>query len=419
MNNMHAQAEKMNSHKRIINQCRICEKPNLSKFLDLPDMPLVEGHKPAEETSFTCDMAIYWCPRCGTVQTQHDLDLSDYYGDYTYAVSSSETVKRFMEQFSRDVWDRFDLQKGDVVLEIGSSDGYQLSRFKALGAKVLGFEPGTYLANLAKEIGVETVIGLFDNTTVVPSSHFPARVVITQYTFDHLPDPVGFLRTILPVLDPEKGVVVIEVHDFEKIIQRCEACLFTHEHSIYPTVDSMAEILKVAGFRLVCADLVTESFRRGNSLIVAATPESSSILSTRTQRTPLLETLQHQDTYDKFSRQVQESHDRLAKHVRQMVQDGKKVAGYGAAGRGVNTLVIAGLGATDLTCIYDMNTQLHGLLMPGSYIPVRSPNFVFDDRPDEIIVFNYGYIQEIRKFLAPYLADGGKVTSMLDYLQIC
>jgi hypothetical protein len=35
---------------------------------------------------------------------------------------------------------------------------------------------------------------------------------------------------------------------------------------------------------------------------------------------------------------------------------------------------------------------------------------------DEVIVFNYGYIEEIRDTLSGFIADGGRVVSVIDLL---
>ena len=80
---------------------------------------------------------------------------------------------------------------------------------------------------------------------------------------------------IRDVLDPERGVLVIEVHDLAKIMDRKEACLFEHEHSIYLNLFTMKCLLEKAGFKLLTSELVSEKECRGNSLLVAAALQNS------------------------------------------------------------------------------------------------------------------------------------------------
>lgn len=403
-------------------RCRNCGSSHLNNFLTLPKMPLAEGHVAPDSTdaAFVFDLKIYWCKDCGVVQTLHDIDLADYYADYDYTVSSSSLVQTFMRSFADESWRRFGMQPGDVVIEIGSSDGYQLKCYKDLGAKVLGFEPAAGLVRAARGMDVDTLECLFtaDTITQIPSDLLPAQAVIAQYTFDHLPDPTSFLETIKQVLDPHRGVVIIEVHDFEKIVERREACLLTHEHSIYLSEDSIERVFAQAGFRLVCTDLVPEALRRGNSLIGVGTPADSSILSQqpKAERASIRQ-LREGVTYEAFAKDVLVAHQHFAEAVRKLRCQGKRVAGYGAAGRGVNTILIAGLTDDDLVAMYDMNTKLQGMLMPGTRIPVKAPEALYDDQIDEVIVFCYGYLDEIRQYFSTFTERGGRITSMLDYLK--
>ncbi|MDP8266428.1 MAG: class I SAM-dependent methyltransferase [Candidatus Aceula meridiana] len=402
------------------NVCRICGAENLYLFLRLPDMPMSDGHvDPSNrEDPFLADLNIYWCPRCGVVQTLHDVDLSDYYHNYDYTVSQSAFVQRFMKKFADETCTLFGIRKGDTVIEIGSGDGLQLRYFRELGARVLGFEPSQGLCRQAIKNEIDTVASCFSDDAVkfIPENMSKAKVVVCQYTFDHVPNPVAFLKDISKILDPVFGVIIIEVHDFEKIVQRNEACLFAHEHSVYLTRESILSVLRHAGYKPVSFNFIPEDMCRGNSLIVAAVLEKNRLPIALPQDNGFLLRLRQRDLYRDFSAMVKESHNRLLRHVRKLRTEGKRVAGYGAAGRGVHTMAIAGLTKKEIECVYDMNSALHGLEMPATGVLVSDPKNLFKDPVDEIIVFNYGYLGEIKKYLASYVNSGGRVTSVLEYL---
>ena len=401
--------------------CRVCGDRNPYRFLTLKSMPMPEGHyRPGEEDGvFLLDLPIYWCADCFSVQTLHDVDLSGYYLDYSYTVSRSTLVQEFMKRFAQETWARFGFRRGDVVLEVGSSDGYQLKCFRDVGARVLGFEPSVPLVAASRANGVGTIQALFaaDSIALIPDNLLPVQAMIAQYTFDHIPRPVQFLAAVGEVLDPVRGIVILEVHDFEKIVERREACLFNHEHSTYLTEESIARVFERAGMRLVCSNLVPMDLRRGNSMIAVATPEGSSVPSEPPRTSEVLTSLRTREAYDAFARYVCRAHENLARHVRNLRARGKTVAAYGGASRTINTLTIAGLTSKDILCAYDMNEGLHGLVMPGVNVPVMPPEQAFEDQVDEIIVFNYGYMTEIRDFLGPFAEKGGRVVSMLELLR--
>jgi len=53
--------------------------------------------------------------------------------------------------------------------------------------------------------------------------------------------------------------------------------------------------------------------------------------------------------------------------------------------------------------------------MPVSGISVNSPDQLYLDNPDELIVFNYGYIEEIREYYKNHKVN---IVSMLDLMKV-
>lgn len=342
------------------------------------------------------------------------------YREYGYTVAHSGFAQHFMERLASETFARFGCGPDDSVMEIGSGDGAQLACFQRLGARVLGFEPSDELTRVSRANGVPVAQCLFSAETLdqIPAPMRPAQVVLLTYTFDHLPDPLPFLQAVRQALDPKRGVLLIEVHDLDKIMQRRETCLFEHEHSIYLTALTMERLLERAGFRLLTADLLPERERRGNSLLVAAALDGSEH-APNPASFDRAELARYDDwsTYARFSEAVQASYDNMRRYVRGRRAAGKRIAGYGAGGRGVMTLANADLGHRDIDYLCDQNTNFHGLLTPRSHVPVVPPERVLEDPVDEVIVFSFGYMNEIRQQLHAYEERGGRFVSLLDLLR--
>jgi SAM-dependent methyltransferase len=383
-------------------------------------MPFTDGFVSAKTlgTEFLAPIDVYWCANCKTTQTLHDVEVSDYYREYRYTVSDSAFARNFMEKLANTVFTRYGLQRGSAVIEIGSGDGKQLSYFQSLGARVMGFEPAVDLTGLSRAAGIPVVEGLFDadTTAEIPIDMRPAQVVLLTYTFDHLPAPASFLRAIRSILDCEDGLLIIEVHDLEKIIERRETCLFAHEHSIYLNLLTMKRLLEREGFKLISADLVPEKERRGNSLLIAAALDGSGRQADPFDRSPILAGMDNWQGYEAFGSAVEESRAKLQKYVRSRTAEGKRVAGYGAGGRGVMALALADFNDTDISYVCDRNPCFHGLFTPRTHIPIVSPEHALIDPVDELIVFSFGYLDEIRKQLDGYIGRGGRIVSLLDLL---
>jgi SAM-dependent methyltransferase len=398
--------------------CRVCGSDRLVCFIEIPDMPLTDDFLREDEvgTEFLWPIRAYFCEYCGLVQTLHDVDAEDYYEAYQYTVALSPFAQRFMQRLAEKVWDQYQLQPGNTVVEVGSGDGKQLACFRNLGARVFGFEPSAPLAQISRSRGIPIAQCLFTPQTAqdIPVDFLPVQVFLSTYTFDHLPDPMTFLSNVRTVLDPKRGVLILEVHDLEKIIDRNEFCLFAHEHTTYYTAATMLMVLRQAGFELINANLVPEVERRGNSLLVVATIQGST-LSVRTLPTLPLGSLGIADTYIPLGDARRNSVCRLQESVREKQKRGKRLAGYGAAGRGVMTLAAAARPG-DFAYVCDKNHAYHGLYTPGAHVLVDSPDRLLSDSVDEIVVFSFGYFREIYDELAEFRARGGKLISLLDLI---
>jgi len=398
--------------------CRICGSGRLDRYLSLPSLPLTDEFllSSDKDDSFQYPIDIFLCTDCGLSQTQHDVDMGQYYKDYSYTSGPSEFARNYMNKLADTVCRRWDVGVGSNVVEIGSGDGAQLSFFKARGAEVLGFEPSEQLAAQSRTAGIPVINRIFDKEAVkdIPDSMCPVQTMLLTYTFDHLPDPSQFLASVAPILDADKGVLIIEVHDLEKIFERREFCLFEHEHSVYPTASMMQRILSNAGFTLIEVGLLPESERRANSLVVVATPHGSGLAKEALKPLPR-EICLDAPACHTLGSSITQSIDRFRDYISEQRSGGRLLAGYGAGGRGVMTLAaVARPGEFEFVC--DRNPAFHNRYTPMTGILVVPPEYLFEHHVDEVIVFSFGYMDEIKKFLTPYTQKGGKITSLLELI---
>jgi SAM-dependent methyltransferase len=399
--------------------CRVCGSSDLYKFLEFSDIPLVDDFLTRDElgTEFLYPLKLYVCKCCYLVQTQHDVDLTNYYKDFHYSVSLSPFARRFMRSLAQALFEHYDLKSGDSVLEVGSSDGYQLECLRELGAQVFGFEPSASLAAASNRRNIPVAQTLFSPQTIqlIPTHLLPLRMVITTYTFDHIGDPLTFLKSVKRVLDPVRGLLVMEVHDLPKIIEQHEWGLFEHEHPVYYSAHTIQDTLRRGGFEMLTYKLVPESLRRANSMLVVAKPRGGSFL-------PSVDIYLNSDkwadigAYTQVGQQVKESLTNFYQFVQAEHTSGHRLAGYGASGRGILTLAMSGVGTREMVYLCDKNPTIHGYYVPKSHIPVVNPQHVFKEWVDKIVVFSFGYLQEIANELTEYTARGGQLISIREVM---
>jgi len=402
-------------------QCRICGGVELKRFLSLPDMPLTDDFIAAERlgSEFRHDIDVFVCADCLTAQTQHDVNMDDYYEDYQYAVGGSPAASHFMRLVAKNVCSRFLAgAEGIKVLEVGSGDGVQLLAFKELGCEVIGYEPSAALVEIAQDRGIPTIHGLFGLESVkdLPERFKHVDVVMLSYTFDHLPHPREFVAAARSILSPERGLLVVEVHDLEKIFARSEYCLFEHEHSVYLTESTASALCAIEGMTVIDFQLVPEADRRANSLIFVATPNGSALADRFPPAEPSVPAeFQDIEFYLQQGEVIRKGIENLDEFVESIVSAGKTIAGYGAGGRGVMTLA-AMKTASRFQYLADRKPKRPGLVAPKSGVPLVGLEALKDSPVDEILVFSFGYMREIQDELAAFGYKPQQFHSLLDAL---
>ena len=78
-------------------------------------------------------------------------------------------------------------------------------------------------------------------------------------------------------------------------------------------------------------------------------------------------------------------------------QKGKSVAGYGAAAKGNTLLNFAGVRPDLLPFVCDAARAKQGKFLPGSHIPVLSPDVFSARRPDYLIILPWNIAEEVKK----------------------
>lgn len=402
------------------NKCRLCEGDNLVKFMHFDSIPffdeVVTESMRGEEFSYP--MELYFCKNCSSVQTQHDVNLLKYYKSYQYVASNSKFIRDYMDALVSYCQSNLGLKIGDKVIEVGAADGYLLSLFESAGASSLGFEAAENLCELANANSVNVINALFTRETLglIPDDFKKVQFLVLLHTFDHLYDPSPFLETVCEVLDPKTGVLLLEVHDLADIYTKHETALFGHEHATYLHYGSMNRFLRSHGLRIIDFNFLDKQVCRGSSMLVAATPISSDLVEVDNLASFENSELDRLSTFLKFQDDVSRSFEGLRRYIEEGKRLGKKFAGYGGWGRGVTTLAMAKLGSCHLEFVVDGNENLSGCYTPVTGFLIKGPDSVKRDRIDEVIVFNYAYIKEIRELLHEFIDNGGKVLSVIDLL---
>jgi hypothetical protein len=99
-------------------------------------------------------------------------------------------------------------------------------------------------------------------------------------------------------------------------------------------------------------------------------------------------------------------------------REGKRVAAYGAAAKGNTLLNFCGITREDIAFVADRNPHKQSKFLPGTHIPVVSPEELMRARPDYVLILPWNLREEIRQQLAGIKAWGGRFVTPIPVARI-
>lgn len=370
--------------------CRVCST-ELITILDLGERPLANAFldKPdADEDLYP--LTVGRCPRCGTVQLTETVDPGVLFGgDYAYHSSINRPYVEQCHALVDDLTAQLGLGPDDLVGEIGSNDGYLLSRYVEHDVPVLGWEPAPNLAALAEAAGVRTSNSFFMAGSAATVGG-RMRIIHANNVLAHAPDINGILAGARVALAPD-GVLIVETPNVAPMIDNCLYDTIYHEHLFYWSVTSFNRACRNAGLAVVDVQHLES---HGGSLRLwithqgAFTPRPEVAAALRNERA---RGIAGHGFYDGFQRRVAGRIDHARAGLVDAHTKGLRIVGYGAAAKGTMLLNALDLPDGILDYVIDATPDKLGRYVPGVHIPVVDPAALEDDQPDAVLILAWNW----------------------------
>lgn len=377
--------------------------------VDLGRMPLAGGHKLPDDPSpeLMLPLRLFFCRGCTLLQVLDVVSPEILFHDYRYASSVIPPLVRHFEEYA-DVLARL-VSDGGLVVEFGANDGVLQGPLRARGVRAVGFDLADNIASRARARGLDVRTAAFDRAAArtLRAETGAASVVTGSNVFAHVDDVHEVVEAGLELL-ADDGLFAVEVHHVAAVLEALQYDTLYHEHLCEYSARSLAALFGRHGMELVRLErlpmhggalraFAARAGRRAVDASVAAILEEEERLG-----------LSSPETWRRFGEAAKEHAARLRAFVEDERSRGRRVAGYGAAGRATILLNAAGLGPELMSEIYDGSPLRAGRLVPGVRIPVVPPERMRDDPPDVVLILAWNYAPDIVRKERWYLEQGGR-----------
>jgi hypothetical protein len=405
-------------------KCRHCQSELSLPLVDLGSAPPSNAYLTVE-TLRTPEkyypLRVLVCTDCWLAQTEDYTQADELFdADYAYFSSTSTGWLAHAARYAEKMTQQLGLTQQSLVIEVASNDGYLLKNFVAARIPCLGIEPTASTAAAAEQLGIPVMREFFGEQLgkQLAAEGKQADLIAGNNVYAHVPDINDFTRGLRAALKVN-GTITLEFPHLMQLLEHTQFDTVYHEHFSYLSLFTVSRIFQTAGLRVYD---VEELSTHGGSLRVygchADDARSTSLAVINMLVEEKRQGLQAEDIYKNFQIRADKVKDDLLAFLIEQKRAGKTVAAYGAAAKGNTLLNYAGVKPDLLSFVCDAALAKQGKFMPGSHIPIFSPNALFEQRPDYVVILPWNIAAEVRQQNAELAKLGTKFVTAVPSLEV-
>ena len=406
-------------------KCRHCYAALTLPLIDLGLAPPSNAYlstQQLQQPEKKYPLRVLVCQTCWLAQTEDFAQAHELFdADYAYFSSFSSTWLEHAKRYADEMSARFHLGSSSHVVEIAANDGYLLQYFKAAKIPCTGVEPTASTAAAARAKGIDIVQEFFGvalaNMLVAQGKQ--ADLTAANNVLAHVPNINDFVAGFT-VLLKQTGVATFEFPHLMQLMALNQFDTIYHEHFSYLSLIAVQRIFAANG--LTVFD-VEEHPTHGGSLRVFAqrTDTGKQPISDRVAKMLRAEEaigIQTEKYYLAFQVRAEKVKDDFVNFLADAKRQGKIVAAYGAAAKGNTLMNFAELGSDLIQYVVDKNPAKQGKFMPGSRIPIVSPEALHSQRPDYLVILPWNIANEVTQQNAALAKFGTQFVTAVPKLEI-
>ena len=346
----------------------ICYKNNLLSYGNMPSS--AQGFLTTEDlkSDSGSDLFVVQCKSCGLIQL--DNDPVPYFREVIRASAFSEEMRKFrLKQFKS--WAKEFNLIDKKILEVGCGKGEYLEILSDVGADAYGIEYARESVDYCLNKNLKVSQGfLGEKNLEINNNKFDGFMCLSF--MEHWPEPNKVLNGLLMNLN-EGAIGLIEVPNFDMILDDGLYSEFISDHLLYFTKESLIFTLQFNGFEVLSCESIWHNY----------------ILSAVVRKRVKTNLDFFQDYKNKVKIDLENFIEKFPE---------KSVAIWGAGHQALATISLAGV-EKNIKYIVDSADFKQGKFSPASHIEIVSPEVLSDDPASAIIIMAGSYSNEIFKIM--------------------
>lgn len=403
--------------------CRHCGAELSLPLIDLGAAPPSNAYLPPEALhgpELHLPLRVLVCTHCWLAQTEDFAAAETLFSpEYAYFSSFSTTWLAHAETYVDSMARRFGLGPDSFLVEVASNDGYLLQFAKARGIPCLGIEPTASTAAAARAKGIPTLEAFFGRSLGERlAGEHRADLMAANNVLAHVPDINDFVAGFAALLQPH-GVATFEFPHLLRLVEENQFDTIYHEHYSYLSLTAVDRIFERNGLSVF--DVEEWPTHGGSLRVFAQRRDGGRPRETRVSGLLVREReagMQAPAFYAGLQARAERVKDELLTFLLEAKRNGKTVAAYGAAAKGNTLLNFAGVRPDLLPFVADRNPAKQGKFLPGSRIPIRTPEAVLATRPDYLLILPWNLRDEVMAQFPEIPTWGGRFVTAIPALDI-
>ena len=348
------------------------------------------------------DIVLACCHKCGFIfNAAWDSERTIYSDLYEETQGFSPTFNAFNRAIAEEFISSYDI-RGKTVLEIGCGKGEFLSLICKLGGnRGIGYDPSFVPARQGPEQNVRFVREFFTEDT----RETAPDLLCCKMTLEHVGQTHRFLATVRSVANRKDSLIFFQIPDVDRILKEGAFWDVYYEHCSYLSAASLKKLFVGTGFAV---QKIWTGYG-GQYLMILASPTDLESNITTDDEDSIATIIR---LCGRFATAAAHSRTAWQSRLRNWAATGQRTVLWGSGSKAVAFLTTLGV-HDEVEYVVDINPYRVGKFLPSTGQRIVQPAFLCDYHPDNVVIMNPIYRDEVERELASQRCDP-RVYTILD-----